>query len=379
MGALAHVDKSEFHSLVLRRTFRDLKQPNAIMDRSHKWLDGTDAHWNAQDKRWTFPSGASCTFGYFDCERDKDQYASAEFSYIGFDELTQFPFGWYTFMFSRLRVNISSGIQPKMRGATNPGGIGHVWVFNRFVDPRTATAPFISATLDDNPYINQAQYLESLSKVDKITRDQLRDGIWRNDASGLVYNWDTSRNTEPNKIKCHHHVLGMDYGATRDKCAFSVLGWRNDSKVVHVLKSYAKAKMVPSESAEHAHELNEQYNFDAMIGDANGLGTAYVNEARRRYRLPIEAARKNDKSGFIKLFNGDLESGLIRVYSADCLMLIDEWSTLPWADEGRTEEAEGFDNHCSDATLYGWRKCTAFLLKGDNDKPGRIKSQFGKW
>lgn len=381
MAALEHVDKPEYSAIILRRTFRDLNQPKAVMARAREWLKGTDAKWNSQAKRFTFPSGATLTFGYFDSEKDKDQYASAEFHFIGFDELTQFPENWYRFMFSRLRKEKDSKIPVRMRGATNPGNIGHVWVKRRFVDKETAEAPFFPAKLDDNPFIDKESYLESLSKLDKVTRDQLKDGIWRNDASGLVYTFTPAINLIFIAPKCHNHILGIDYGATRDACSFSVLGWRWQDPNVYVLKSYKKPKMIPSEAAEEAFELNKTYKFQRMIGDQNGLGSSagYSGEARRRFRLPVEPAMKNDKPGYIKLYNGDLERGRVKVVESDCQQLIEEYQQLPWADESRTKEAEGFDNHCADGTLYGWRACQAYLAELSMQQTGAIASSFTKW
>ena len=376
MAALEHVDKPEYSALLLRRTFRDLNQPKAIMDRARSWLINTDAKWNAQAKRWTFPSGATLTFGYFDKESDKDQYASAEFHFIGFDELTQFPENWYRFMFSRLRKQEESKVPVKMRGATNPGNIGHVWVKRRFVDPDTAEAPFVPALLDDNPFIDQLGYKKSLSKLDKVTRDQLEKGIWRNDVSGLVYSFDINRNLIFVPPKCHQHILGVDFGATKDPCAFSVIGWRWHDPVTYVLKSYCKKKMIPSEAADEIWRLNDEFKFNAMIGDCNGLGAGFVGEARKRLKLPVEAALKNDKPGYIKLYNGELEEGKIKIVQGQCNQLILEYQDLPWHDEGRTKESEGFDNHCADGTLYAWRKGQAFLAEQNVQSTRGIKSPF---
>src|SRR4051812_7334087 len=59
MAALQYVDVPGYSALILRRTFPDLALPGAIMDRSKEWLHGTDAHWNENERRWTFPSGAT--------------------------------------------------------------------------------------------------------------------------------------------------------------------------------------------------------------------------------------------------------------------------------------------------------------------------------
>ncbi len=64
MAALQYVHIPGYSALVLRRSYADLALPGAIMDRSHEWLRGTDARWNDRDKTFSFPSGATLTFGY---------------------------------------------------------------------------------------------------------------------------------------------------------------------------------------------------------------------------------------------------------------------------------------------------------------------------
>src|SRR2546430_8099930 len=104
MSGLQYADVPGYHALIIRRNFPDLAMPNALMDRAHAWLDyRNDARWDESKKRWTFASGATLTFGYLDSARDIDRYASAEFSFIGVDELTQFSEKQYLDLFARLR------------------------------------------------------------------------------------------------------------------------------------------------------------------------------------------------------------------------------------------------------------------------------------
>ena len=103
MDALRYVDVPGYSALILRRTYADLALPGAIMDRSKAWLADTPARWNEASRRWTFPSRSTLTFGYLQHKDDRLRYASAEFQYIAFDELTQFRLSDYRFLFSRLR------------------------------------------------------------------------------------------------------------------------------------------------------------------------------------------------------------------------------------------------------------------------------------
>ena len=214
MEALKYVHVTKYSALILRRTYADLAKPGAIMDRSKEWLKGTNARWNEQKKEWTFPSGAKLTFGYLDTENDKYQYQGAEFQFIGFDELTQFTESQYRYLFSRLRRLSTSDIPIKMRSASNPGGIGGKWVYERFV-PENFTPDdaveekvwikegvdeetgkilpryFVPARLDDNPHLDRDEYELSLSELDTVTRAQLRRGDWQIQVRGdILYMWD---------------------------------------------------------------------------------------------------------------------------------------------------------------------------------------------
>lgn len=205
MAALQYVDVPGYAALLLRRTFADLALPGAIMDRSHDWLQGTDAQWNDRDKTWTFPSGASLTFGYLQTDKDKYRYQSAEFQYVGFDELTQFTSEQYTYLFSRLRRLAGVDVPLRMRAASNPGGAGHGWVYDRFMPDlseaavehrRTTGRIFIPATLADNPHIDRQAYRKGLAELADIERQQLEEGLWVTDPTGrpFLHDWWRGKN-----------------------------------------------------------------------------------------------------------------------------------------------------------------------------------------
>jgi hypothetical protein len=370
MGALEHVHVPGYAALLLRRTYADLALPGAIMERSATWLHGTGATWNGTDKRWTFPSGATLTFGYLDTEKDKYRYASAEFQYIGFDEVTQFPEGWYRFLLSRLRRTAGLPVPLRARSAGNPGGIGHAWVKRRFVDSTGPECRFVPANLADNPALDAVEYRKSLAQLEANTRRQLEEGIWVQDVGGLVYQYDDQRNGIDACPQLDFQILSMDYGVT-NATSFNRIGWRANDPCVYVAESYKQTGLIPSVAAQEAKDLEATHHFVAMVGDLGGLGKAFGEEATARFNVPIEAAEKNNKRGYIELFNGELERGLVKVVRSKCQPLITEWSELPWTED-RLKEAAGFDNHCADGTLYGWRKACAY---GERAKPTPLEGE----
>lgn len=194
MSALQFVEHRGYSALLLRRSFADLDKPSSLIPRSHAMLRHTSASWHAGTRTWRFPSGATLTFGYLESEDDVYQYQSAEFQFIGFDELTQFSERQYRYLFSRLRAPVGVGVPLRVRAATNPGGIGHAWVKERFGlgrnGARNPDRRFIPSKLDDNPHLDRAAYRTSLAELDHVTRVQLEHGDWDAMADGLLFKRD---------------------------------------------------------------------------------------------------------------------------------------------------------------------------------------------
>jgi predicted phage terminase large subunit-like protein len=137
-----------------------------------------------------FPSGATLTFGYLEHERDKYRYQSAEFQFIGFDELTEFAESQYLYLFSRLRRRAACELPLRMRSASNPGGLGHEWVRSRFIDAKDAERIFTPARLEDNPHLDRESYRASLARLDAVTRAQLLEGDWQVRPEGAMFRRD---------------------------------------------------------------------------------------------------------------------------------------------------------------------------------------------
>lgn len=258
MAALEYVHVPGYAALLLRKTYADLSKPGALMDRAHSWLHGK-AHWSSEKKTWTFPSGATLTFGYLETEIDKYQYQSAEFQFIGMDEVTHFTESQYRYLFSRLRRLKGSNVPIRMRAASNPDNGTGLWVKDRFipedftpedaeesrvwevyaVDEETGeriTRYFVPARLDDNPHIDQEEYELSLRELDPIERAQLRRGDWSIAKKGdILYMWSEPHVIIPwsrfnhifnvnNHVPLHWQIgVFQDWGTTRDHPC--VTGW----------------------------------------------------------------------------------------------------------------------------------------------------------
>jgi predicted phage terminase large subunit-like protein len=303
VGALQYVTVPGYSAILFRRTFADLNLPKALIPLSHAFLGDTDAAWNGQDRRWTFPSGAVLSFGYLETEIDKYRYQGAEFQFIGFDELTQFAKSQYTYLISRLRKPEGLPVPLRMRSATNPGGVGHDWVKKRFVDPKTSEdRVFVSAKLEDNPYLDRESYEESLNALDHITRQQLRHGNWdvRPDAGVFKPEWfptfrrDDSgefyllgRSQRPVRIEeCSRFAVADIAGTEKRKGNdpdYTVVGvfdltTTHDLLTVHVWRGQFEIPDVE----EKLMKVCWDYQVPYLLVEKAGIGLGVVQTVRRR-------------------------------------------------------------------------------------------------
>jgi hypothetical protein len=119
---------------------------------------------------------------------DPSKYQSAEFAAIGVDELTKNTYEVFTHLRSRLRWPGLPDNETWFIAGTNPGGIGHGWVKQFWIDrlfPDEWTQPvdfrpcfaFVQSKADDNPHLDAA-YWSTLQTLPPNLRKAFRDGDW---------------------------------------------------------------------------------------------------------------------------------------------------------------------------------------------------------
>ncbi|ANS05689.1 putative large terminase subunit [uncultured Mediterranean phage] len=227
-AAAQYLDVPDYSALILRRNFPDLAQPGGLIDMSHEWWDMTDAVWNQQLRQWRFPPHNNILmFGHMDDKSQIKRYKGGEYQFIGIDEMTDFEKREAMFLHSRLRRRKTSKIPLRFRGASNPGGVGHEWVKERYVSYTGKDRLFIPATLDDNPHIDKTSYLRSLDRLDPVTRERLLKGDWEVTEGGAMFNraWFNNCFIEEKPVAIVARVRSWDLAATtgeQSKCTAGV-------------------------------------------------------------------------------------------------------------------------------------------------------------
>ena len=184
------------HAYLFRRTYPELEMTliKTMITIVPKEL-GT---YNAGMHEMRFVNGSIAHFCHLQNEGEGlIKYQGAEIHWLYFDELTHFTKAMYDYLRTRLRAEKKLGIVPCVRSASNPGGPGHSWVKQRFVDSTdvgkevrlvetksevlgTTTyrkVEYIPAKALDNPHITQ-DYIIELEQKPRALRDALLNGKW---------------------------------------------------------------------------------------------------------------------------------------------------------------------------------------------------------
>jgi predicted phage terminase large subunit-like protein len=217
MEALRFCNIPNYSALILRRTFPELHQAGGLIPRSHEWLAPSAADFNTQRTEWIFPSGATLKFGHMQREHDKFQYQGGEYQYVGFDELTHFNESQYLYMFSRLRRLEDSQVPLRFRAASNPGGVGHDWVKQRWMVENESDRLFIPAKIADNPYLDAESYILGLMELSPYERAQLLEGNWDARPPGALFQRSWFAVVEHPPLKTTKRVRAWDLAATAAK------------------------------------------------------------------------------------------------------------------------------------------------------------------
>jgi hypothetical protein len=313
------------HIGLVRRTLPRLKQTHGLhLDQ----LTEGFAKVNRTESTWKFDNRSVIRFISLQNENDQEQYKSAEFDLLLFDEVTELLEEQYTFMLSRVRS--AAGYRAHVIATANPEGRGFRWVKKRWVQPRpTDLAPgqempvpyeswappivdegeiigwhpsraFIPATVYDNPILleNNPTYVQQLRALpDGRLRRALLDGDWSAMDSVPGALWDQT-NIDENRVGQHPElfriVIGVDPAGSSqdgaDECGIVAVGLGRDNRF-YVLRDFSRLGR-PDQWAKAVVRLYDEVQADMVIAEVNYGGEmveATLNHERST--LPVKLVR----------------------------------------------------------------------------------------
>lgn len=268
-GLLYALKYPKSKQIIFRSTFADLEK--SLIRTSMNLYPLSIANYNDSKHTWKFKNGSIIDFGYIQYEKDVYQYQSAEYDVIRFDELTHFTEFMYTYMISRCR-----GANPYPKGiksSTNPGGVGHNWVKERFIDigapnvihtckletGETTTRIFIPSLVQDNKFMltYDPDYIKRLDALPEKERKALKYGNWDIFDGQFFTEFDRNIHViEPFVIPKDWYVyFVMDYGLDKLAGYWIAIDYNNNA---YVFREVYESNLLVSQARDKIKEMTNE-------------------------------------------------------------------------------------------------------------------------
>lgn len=200
-----------FKYCILRRTYPELLKSHLIdLPREMKLLGG---EFNHTDKIAKYPNGSRGFFSHCNTEQDVLNLLSAEFYLMFFDEISTFPWEMFTKLAASVRAPKHLDLNAMVRAATNPLGVSAEMI-NRYWIEKDVTLDddphynpndwiAIKANLEDNPYLDEQEYMKRFSGLPEHVRKAWVDGDFS--LENALFDFKPRKNGRP-----YHVVNDLD-------------------------------------------------------------------------------------------------------------------------------------------------------------------------
>lgn len=279
-----------------------------------RWLPEEIYSYNGTSRLMSFDNGSTIKFGHYDGDAAENEYQGVEYDVVFVDEATQLSERAFRYLTTVIR-----GVNdfPKRFYLTcNPGGVGHRWVKRLFIDKQYVNDPndpertenpedytFIPATVDDNPYLLQANpmYVKQLANMPEDLRQAHRYGDWNALGGNYFKNFGEQNVVKAFKIPKHWPVYrSFDYGLDMFSCFWETV---DEDGRTWVFRQYEQSGLVVEEAAAQAkmhtlpgEKISATYAPPDMWNRQKDTGKTMA-ELFFQYGLPIVRADNNRVQG----------------------------------------------------------------------------------
>ena len=202
-------------------------------------------------------------------------------------------------------------------------------------------------------------------------------GIRTWDGGNAVFEYKTSKNhfTEiaiPKEERLY--VIGVDLGF-HDADAFAVLCYSPHSSEVYLVEEYVRDRQDITSCCEKVMDLSYKYGNPPVIVDSGSIGRKVMEEMIRRYSINAEAAKKDEKSGWIHAMRTCLRRGDLKIRATS--EAVQEMAKTEWDEKQEGWNKEGFHPNLLDAMVYAFRDIYNMCAIPKKEEPEEIGTQAG--
>src|SRR5260370_15919318 len=345
------------------------------------------ATYNKSDHVWIFPSGSTIEFSHLEDEAAVFQHSGKQYSFLGFDELTQLPAdatdsrgnpinSAFAFMQTRLRADADSGLRLECRATATPSGPGMSWVKNfyqipesgessEFVHPVTGFRhQYIRALASDNPAISAADYERQMADLPAAQRKSLLYGDWTANLGEVFTEW--SYDLHP----CEQFEVptswkrwrSCDDGYAASACVLYAAHDKDVTDTIFVVKELYSSGLTPEALAANVKQLDGGEKWRGVIDSSAFADTGFGARGDVMNRLgcnwtPCEKYPGSRLAGLSAIHQrlakrADGSVGL-KVFRGRCPNLVRTLPALVYSTRNPEEVDPSCEDHAIDALRYG--------------------------
>ncbi len=367
-----------------RKTIPELDE---VIERSHEIYRPLGWSYNHTKHTWRPPTGGFLRMRYLEQASDADNYQGHSYSWLGFDELPNWPDPkpidklWGT-------LRSAHGVPCVRRSTGNPGGPGHVWVKKRYRiehpmrpffyepipdyrDPKTGLpltieAVFIPSRLEDNPKLMEKDpmYESGLAAVGNLELFKAwRYGNWDILAGQYFDIWDERIHTveagEANPPGWANCWISADWGFSDETVI--LWHWIDENNRTYTYRELVFNKKTPEEIGREilaATPKTEKIAMLALSPDAFQQRTSprtialEIGEVLRDTHIPAPNKADDDRIGGWQLMYQMLKTGHWKISKA-CPVLIESLPLMIRKETNPNDIEDSTVDHAPDAARYG--------------------------
>ena len=232
-GEIEH--KKYWRGIMFRKTYTELEE---LQGRALEIFPESGAIYKAQSSAdypysncWYWSNGATVKMRYIEHERDYGRYHGHQYTGLSMDEVTEYPTpNGLLKMLSTLRS--AHGVPCSARLTGNPGGVGHGWVKQRYIDVAPPYKPFtdeetgftrmfIPSKMDDNQILleQDPKYRSRILAAthgNDVLRKAWLDGDWNIIAGAYFNKWSQDHILDPFILPAHWtRFMSGDWGSAK--------------------------------------------------------------------------------------------------------------------------------------------------------------------
>jgi len=372
-----------------RRSYPELEESFLAELAKRGYAKALGARWISTTKVLKFPNGSVINFSYAENLVDASRILGGEYQAFYIDEASLMLPTVIQHIEERLRSGNKLVPVIGLRLASNPGGVGHKYLKDRFINPTkrgkqlyteviegttfTRTVAYIPAKASDNPHINEGYDAVLNSIPDPQRRAAMRDGDWDSMVGQFFEQWSHIKHVVSSFPipKEWPRYAGIDYGYAAPWAVVWV-SVDNDGRIWVYREAYStkvnadyQAKIIlETEKSAGEHEVIRVADPSMWGSRGTPLSIADIYGQEGCGIMPADNDRINGWSRVHHFLNdgpaceyhrsmGMDSCPMMHVFEDKCPMFIETIPALP-RSAAKPDDAEtrNVDDHIADALRY---------------------------